>query len=365
MKIVRKLVSVEKYEVIDLKDAVLKFFSSESWEELLYLVKEADFIKEDHRIYDGLVNPSGDYSDIVLDVLMKLVANDRDNLIIINKYLERRCCSAEKNSKIIDPVAHNNGESDQINYALDRRYFEDLCFKNKDELTEIICPFCSSGKLKISSESLQMEYGYYAEDINAEDLKFVYSALLMCANEKCNRYVSMGGEAFTEQIPSERWNIVETFEYFYPKWFTPSINLFSIPDDCPDEISKNLKQSFASFFNDPVASGMHLRISLERLMDFFNVPTEVESSKGRMVQLSLHKRIETYKLDEEQIGGHLLALKWLGNDASHVGSLERSDILDGYEIFEFVINELFYNRKRREAVGLRSQEMHRKFAPKR
>ncbi|MCP5057869.1 MAG: DUF4145 domain-containing protein [bacterium] len=41
---------------------------------------------------------------------------------------------------------------------------------------------------------------------------------------------------------------------------------------------------------------------------------------------------------------HLHAIRWVGNEASHAPSLSRDDVLDGLEITEAVLDELFVQK---------------------
>jgi hypothetical protein len=43
----------------------------------------------------------------------------------------------------------------------------------------------------------------------------------------------------------------------------------------------------------------------------------------------------------------LLAIKWIGNSGSHGASLQRSDLLDAYEIFEIALTEIYDIDKKR------------------
>jgi len=47
------------------------------------------------------------------------------------------------------------------------------------------------------------------------------------------------------------------------------------------------------------------------------------------------------------VAERLMAIKWLGNDASHSGDLVVDDILDGFEIISDVLDELFASDKQR------------------
>jgi len=52
---------------------------------------------------------------------------------------------------------------------------------------------------------------------------------------------------------------------------------------------------------------------------------------------------------EPAVGAQLMALKWLGNTASHEGSVSRDDLLDAFEILEHSLSELIEQRSARVA----------------
>jgi hypothetical protein len=52
---------------------------------------------------------------------------------------------------------------------------------------------------------------------------------------------------------------------------------------------------------------------------------------------------------EASLGIQLMALKWLGNTASHEGNVSREDLLDAFEILEHILVELIDQRSVRVA----------------
>jgi hypothetical protein len=54
-----------------------------------------------------------------------------------------------------------------------------------------------------------------------------------------------------------------------------------------------------------------------------------------------------------------LAVKWLGNTGSHTGSVSKDDILDAFEILEFLLAHLFVQREdRAEALARNLTKKH-------
>lgn len=64
----------------------------------------------------------------------------------------------------------------------------------------------------------------------------------------------------------------------------------------------------------------------------------------------LHNVIESFAENNPTLGAQLMALKWLGNTASHEGSVNRTELLDAFEILEYSLSELIERRSERIAL---------------
>ncbi|MFN3627696.1 MAG: hypothetical protein ACK4S3_07430, partial [Parvibaculum sp.] len=64
----------------------------------------------------------------------------------------------------------------------------------------------------------------------------------------------------------------------------------------------------------------------------------------------LHLRIEAFgRLENRkwaEAAGYMLAAKYIGNAATHSDPLERSDVLDVFDMLEVVLEDLFVGRQR-------------------
>src|ERR1035437_667301 len=97
---------------------------------------------------------------------------------------------------------------------------------------------------------------------------------------------------------------------------------------------RNLNFVQARCMSDQGAAANRLRVALECLLDHVGIPRQEKNQKGDVWDLKLHSRIETFEKAEANLGGQLMALKWLGNTASHEGNVTREDLLDALEILE-------------------------------
>lgn len=149
-------------------------------------------------------------------------------------------------------------------------------------------------------------------------------------------------------------------KYFTPLFFSEAPHVISIPQDAPNDVREKLLDSFRLYWHDPESSANRVRSALELLLTAQGVNRTVSGKRGS--HLKLHHRIERYASKRPDLADPLLAVKWLGNAGSHATPLSRDDVLDGYEIMEHVLDELYVRRARR--VGALSREINRRKGPR-
>ncbi len=245
---------------------------------------------------------------------------------------------------------------------MDLTYFSTLSFE-ENELTKISCPFCGPGKLFCTKGSVNFASDLSIEELDLLEVDFIFSGMLKCNDTKYSSPISCGGksevfEDCNDFTPGTYYN-----DRFFPQWFYPHINLFDIPPDCPESVKDQVHMSFSMFFNNPMAAGVHIRVALERLMDEECIPEEGQNNNGKLVRLTLHKRIESYEQTEAELEKYLMAIKWLGNEASHSGQLTKTDILDGYEVISHVFTERYERRAREARAVSKAASLIIKFKP--
>ena len=78
------------------------------------------------------------------------------------------------------------------------------------------------------------------------------------------------------------------------------------------------------------------------MLDNFGIPSK--GANGH--RLTLHSRIEDFAKTDAENGAILLAIKWLGNSGSHPGGLTRDDVLDAFDMIEYVLEDRFGTTKK-------------------
>ena len=217
------------------------------------------------------------------------------------------------------------------------------------------CPTCDKGILRIEKDSFVFKETIESKR-NQEDgswfpqmIDYIYSCLLVCANDACKDVVVSTGKGFVEEeydYDHEGNPLHEYIDYFQPNYFCPSLKLFSVPNGTPEDVIEEVQQSFELFFCNPASSLNHIRIALENLLTYLRVKRyKVERSKRK--PMSLHERINFLPDKFQEIKDHCLAIKWSGNAGSHSGEeITKDDVMDVYEIMDEVLREIFKSKKK-------------------
>lgn len=223
---------------------------------------------------------------------------------------------------------------------------------SKDKIPDWTCPSCSSGFLKIDTskfyfEETKLSLSWHDNPVwDPEFIQYRFCGTLTCKN--CNDQISFIGDGEIDHVhyyDDFQDGYVEKYnEIFTPKYFNPPLNIFQINEKCPNEIKDEIVDSFRLFWSDLPSCANKIRTGLEMLMTQQKVK-KTNLQRGRRKKLMLHKRIEEFKLIKPEIADFLLAIKWIGNSGSHVGKLERIDVLDAYELLEHSLNKLFNGRE--------------------
>ncbi|MDO8366012.1 MAG: DUF4145 domain-containing protein [Saprospiraceae bacterium] len=239
-----------------------------------------------------------------------------------------------------------------------------------DNIPRFSCPCCGTGQLRFEKDTLISrlpawirKFPEYSDNFNEHGEKdvdqtdifenykgeVIASFFLQCDHVFCKEAVVVSGllknELETEYDVSDGSIWENDVKNFYPTSFCPTVQLFKIPKKTPEKVKTELIYSFSLYWISPPACGNAIRVAVERLMDEKEIPTVKTSEKGKETPLTLHQRIEKFGEDFEELSGLLLAIKWIGNDASHTSDLYQSDVVLAYEFFERCLVELYEESK--------------------
>lgn len=182
-----------------------------------------------------------------------------------------------------------------------------------------------------------------ASNVQREPAKFI--CFFKC--KECGGDVSATG---TSQYSIGSTNI-SSYEGSLLKveYFSPPIPLFEIDARVPNSIREETLQAFNHFHADICSSGAKLRRSIEKLC--------VELGyHEKSLHFSLEKMAEKFPTEAKL----LHSLKLLGNEATHSDSVNEEDLLDAFEVQEFVLG-LFERVEAHRAVESKAKKLLLKF----
>ena len=218
------------------------------------------------------------------------------------------------------------------------------------------CPSCNIGILdlngiltKITPSGKEMKYHNYPYGI-----EHVFSGILQCKNNDCKELVTISGQclkniAYGKELPDGQL-VEDRFSDYFPKYFYPNLRLFKLSDKIPSNVSEQINFSFSNYFDDLSSCVNRIRNSIELILDDLKAPKWKKTNTGKIHKFKvLHQRIEHYGKRNKNIANHLLALKIIGNEGSHVGNVGIEDILDAYEILEQLIEFAYIKKTKRIA----------------
>lgn len=232
------------------------------------------------------------------------------------------------------------------------------------------CPFCSDARLVLARDSLK--HGQTAESLRAQTedafepewTEGRFSCMFACP--ACEGQLAVAG---AYRVQDDRYYDPVAGEagdyqlYFRPQFFSDAIPIVTLPHGTPAPVADSLRISFGLYWSDPESAANRVRKAVEQLLTALRIPrTTGRGHAKKRSFLTLHQRIERLRAIEPDLADKLLAVKWLGNAGSHVANLHEDDVLDGYEILSYVLDELY--QRRRDHVGRLSREINRRKGPR-
>jgi len=227
------------------------------------------------------------------------------------------------------------------------------------------CPHCGKGILVLEKQTLVKHETVaslqQADEWHPDPASTVYafSCWLKCAAPTCQGMVAVVGTGGLEEHCDEDDHPIWE-EYFTARHAWPMPDVFSIPNKCPGQVSRELSASFDALWSHQASAASRLRVALEYLLDEVGV-TRRRRAKSGYEKLPLHQRIEVLSKSQPDIGTNLMAVKWFGNTGSHPGGVAMADVLNAYEIMEHALDALVGQRGKRAAALAR--HLRKRHAP--
>lgn len=229
------------------------------------------------------------------------------------------------------------------------------------------CPTCRSGTLQLDRKSfIERETAGSRRDRHREEwdpgqIFNTFTAWLKCSKPTCGEFVLVSGRNSVDPTMGAEGEL-EWEEIYSPTVVMPMPDMIVIPTKCPDSVAAELRAAFRLFWLDTGAAANRLRVALESLLDVPGIRRR-QRVPGAIRELTLHQRIVEYEKREPVVAAHLMAVKWLGNTASHESDVSIEAFLDALEIIEHVLDEMIEQRSKR--VSELAKKLTHVHAPKR
>ena len=187
-----------------------------------------------------------------------------------------------------------------------------------------------------------------------EELSGTFSGTLVCDNSTCKQELAMAGDW------AHTWDTDNLDSYGHPplsdmyrvRYVNPPLPLLMAPERTPRNVTEEITGASIILFISPSAAGSRLRRSVEELMNAQNVrKTRIDTKSKKRKPITLHERITTFGAKRPDIAEVLLAVKWIGNEATHGQQLTVADVVLCAEVLEAALISL-YDRKDAELRAL-------------
>ncbi|MFP2898695.1 DUF4145 domain-containing protein [Corallococcus sp. 4LFB] len=233
------------------------------------------------------------------------------------------------------------------------------------------CPRCPTGILKPNPKSFkELETSESRQDQEHNPgawepdwYRGRFTGHFICDQSNCQESVAVGGDVTREHKRDDSGD--DHYPYIYaPHFFHPAPPLFRWPSSCPEPIQAELTRASSLYWNDAASCANRIRTCVELLLTHLKVPRLQKNKKGKIDRLSLHRRIEIFIVKQPELGESLMAIKWLGNVGTHESGITRAALLDGIELLDHVLVEIF-EQKTKRLTKLRKELVKRKGRPRR
>lgn len=212
-------------------------------------------------------------------------------------------------------------------------------------LPEWPCPTCGKGHLKVNKDALLInETGPSKADHehpawDPDWMKHRFAGLLTCNFGNCGDLVAILGDVSIVEEHDYNYDgepTQEFIEHFRPRSLSPAPLPIRPPEEAPQLVKDALREAAGLIWQSAEGAANQVRQAVEHLMDAQGI---TKSAPG--AYLSLHARIEKFKVMDAKNAEILLAVKWLGNSGSHAGGLTRDDVFDAFDMVELVLVNLY------------------------
>lgn len=181
-------------------------------------------------------------------------------------------------------------------------------------------------------------------EIGQEELSGSFTGTLRCDNADCRAELSIAGRYGYQWDFDDEQRLPRLTHQYWVEYVNPPLRLFVPPSRTPKAVADEIRAAGQLLFINPSAAGNRLRFAVEELLTAFRVPrtelvTRTTGKKRQSVQL--HRRITVFSKTHPDIAKVLLAVKWIGNAASHGQTLTVADVVLCGTVLQAALNALY------------------------
>jgi hypothetical protein len=229
------------------------------------------------------------------------------------------------------------------------------------------CPRCKKGILLLVKHSLKSVETVNSVKAHNEDAwepewtEYTFSCWLKCALANCGESVAVIGRGTIEGLWDPEAEEAVYLDSFRPVYMRPMPDVFTLSNECPEQVSAALRASFRLIWSDAGAAAGRVRVAVEHLLTFVGIKKRMRMP-GIIKPLTLHRRIEILSKTQPTIANNLMAVKWFGNIGSHETEATFDDLMAAYGIIEHAVDELIGRRS--QSIAATAKGLTKKHAPR-
>ncbi|MGY8625636.1 DUF4145 domain-containing protein [Chromobacterium violaceum] len=229
------------------------------------------------------------------------------------------------------------------------------------------CFTCEDGSLRLDNES---GFQYWEDvttarqmrDIPIDAYRLYFKAILRC--DKCGECAMIAGDGFLDHSgdPEDGSLATKYVPFLRVRSFYPAPPIINLPVEVKEtDFDSAVKQAFTLFWVDEASCANKIRLAVEYFLEFppYSVSRERVGGGYKRLNGRLQEIIDSHP-DAYQ---RLMALKWLGNTGSHEAVVERRDLVDAFEVLDFMLNETFILPRARDEISQKVRALDVKHNP--
>lgn len=210
------------------------------------------------------------------------------------------------------------------------------------------CPICGDGtvgfdgaKTHLDRESSDLDRLVRQGFEPPGELSGTFTGSLTCDNVPCKSVLAVAGDYVYSYDDVDDFGNVDLVDLYKARFIHPPLLLIASPPKTPPSVTSEIEGASSLLYLNPSAAGSRLRYALEALLDAKKIrKLQVGTGNGRK-RLSLHGRIEAFAQTNREIANVILAVKWIGNEATHGPDLTISEVLIAAEALDAALRALY------------------------